>query len=242
MKKTLLVTLTILMLASGCSNTKHYAGADFRPPSGNFSMVVMRPRVEVGVLTAGGVVEPREDWSEQASRNLMAALESNQQMRGGRVTHAASDEDAGGEPGQAARLNRLHQAVGGTIRLHKYTPGLELPTKKNVFDWTLGTLAVNYGVVSKNDYALFLYASDNFSSGGRVALQAASMIGCVVGVCVMPAGGQQVGFASLVDLGTGRIVWFNFLLKGTGDIRTREGAQDMVDELFADMASPATAS
>ena len=49
---------------------------------------------------------------------------------------------------------------------------------------------------------------------------------------------MQVAFASLVDLKSGRVVWYNFLRKGTGDIRTRDGAADMVDELLSDMKPP----
>lgn len=244
MKKTrgLLLLVASLSLLGGCSNTTHHASADFVPPSRDYKMVVMRPQADVGVLTAGGGLEHREDWSEQATANLIVALQNAQHQRGGRATVAATDREAGGRPGQVAQLNRLHEAVGRSIRLHKYNPGLELPTKKNVFDWTLGESAVDYGRASGYDYALFLFASDSFSSGGRVALQAVSMLGCVVGVCYIPPGGQQIAFVSLVDLSTGRVVWYNFLLKGTGDIRTHEGAQDMVDELLADMKSPANRS
>ncbi len=47
-------------------------------------------------------------------------------------------------------------------------------------------------------------------------------------------GGQQVGFASLVDLETGDIVWFNRLVSGVGDLRTAEPARAAVDDLLAD--------
>jgi hypothetical protein len=61
------------------------------------------------------------------------------------------------------------------------------------------------------------------------------MLGCGFGFCVMPVGGMQFAFASLVDLKTGQVVWFNTLAATTGDIRTPEGAQKMVDSLLDEM-------
>jgi hypothetical protein len=201
----------------------------------------MRPDVTVSVLTAGGMLEPREDWTEQARANVLAALASQQAKRGGSAKIAVTIQDAGGDPKLVAELDRLHQAVGRSIQIHKYTPGMELPTKKNVFDWTLGEAAVNFGRSTGYDYALFLYASDSFSSGGRIALQAVSVLGCVVGVCIIPAGGKQIAFVSLVDLKDGRVVWYNYLYSEDGDIRELEGAAELVDRLLDDMrpAKPA---
>ena len=62
-----------------------------------------------------------------------------------------------------------------------------------------------------------------------------SVLGCVVGVCVMPNGGIQQAFVSLVDLKTGNVVWFNYLVSPVGDIRTPEGAAKMVDKLLETM-------
>jgi hypothetical protein len=223
------------LLLCARTTTRQQASSDFKPPQGDYKLVVMRPEVNVGLLTAGGIVEPREDWTNQARSNLLAALEKQQASRGGKTVIATTLNDAGADPALVANLNKLHEAVGRTIQLHKYTPGFDLPTKKGKFDWTLGEQAVQYGQLSGSDYALFLYASDSFSSGGRVALQAVSFLGCVVGVCVMPTGGQQVAFASLVDLKTGQVTWFNYLTSTVGDIREPQGAEVMVQKLLDSM-------
>jgi hypothetical protein len=47
-------------------------------------------------------------------------------------------------------------------------------------------------------------------------------------------GGSQVGFASVVDLKTGDIVWFNRLVRGAGDLRTPEAAAETVKALVSD--------
>jgi hypothetical protein len=93
------------------------------------------------------------------------------------------------------------------------------------------------------DYALFLHAEDSFASTGRIALQVLGVAGCVVGFCAPNiGGGGQFAYASLVDLHTGNVVWFNVLQAGTqvagvnmGDIRKPEGAAQMVDRLLGRM-------
>jgi hypothetical protein len=92
------------------------------------------------------------------------------------------------------------------------------------------------------DYALFLHAEDSFASTGRVALQVLGIAGCFVGFCAPQGGGGQSAYASLVDLRTGEVAWFNVLqtqsmMPGVdfGDIRTPEGAAQMVDRLLGRM-------
>lgn len=219
------------LLLSACTTTKQFADVGFTPPAGSYSLIVMRPDVSVGLLTAGGSVEPRQEWTDQARANLLKALQAQQEGHGGKVKVAMTREDAGGDPALVADLGRLHKVVGASIKFHKYGV-LPLPTKEKQFDWTLGEEAVTFGQASHYDYALFLHVEDSFESSGRVALQAVALLGCVVGVCMMPSGGQQAAYASLVDLKTGRVVWFNALASSVGDVRTEAGAQTMVTRLL----------
>ena len=196
----------------------------------------MQPDISVGTLTAGGLVEPREDWTIQSQEHILKALVNQQSARGGKTTVAAKLEDAGDNLEELNDLASLHKAVGGAIIAHKYFGGPNsLPTKKNSFDWTLGKSAVNYGAGSDYDYALFLHVETSFASGGRKTLQVAGWLSCAVGVCVGVTGGQQVAIASLVDLGTGYVTWFNTLVSGVGDIREPDGAADMVQRLLGPM-------
>jgi hypothetical protein len=142
-----------------------------------------------------------------------------------------------------AELERLHGAVGNSIALHKYL-GEDLPTKRRKgLDWTLGEQAVALGQRTGMDYALFLHAEDSFASTGRVALQVLGVAGCLVGFCAPNIGGAgQFAYASLVDLHTGKVVWFNVLQTGSqvagikfGDIRTPDGAAVMVERLLGRM-------
>jgi len=78
------------------------------------------------------------------------------------------------------------------------------------------------------DYALFVTARGTYSSAGRKA----AMIGMAMLGVSIPLGSQQI-FASLVDLRTGRVVWFNVATAGPqADIRTPEGASLLVKDLL----------
>jgi hypothetical protein len=227
---------------SGCVSTRQVADVEFQPPQGNYSLVVMRPDVQVGSVTAGGLVEPRAEWTEQARVNVLRALRQDQASRGGKTMVIETRSSVPGvDPKTIADLERLHNAVGNSIVLHKYMMQ-DLPTKRRGLDWTLGEDAVKFGRATGMDYALFLYAQDSVASTGRVALQVLGIAGCFVGFCAPQGGGGQTAFASLVDLKTGDVVWFNVLqtnsqLPGVsfGDIRTPEGASQMVQRLLGKM-------
>ena len=244
MNRRALILLSASSLAvAGCVQTRQFADVQFEPPRGDYSLVVMRPDVRVGLITTGGMVEQRADWTEQARANLLRALTEQQAGRGGRTMIAETRSSFPGvSPETVAALERLHGAVGNSIALHKYM-GANLPTKRRQgIDWTLGEDAVKFGRAVGMDYALFLYAEDSFASTGRTALQVIGLAGCFVGFCAPSGGGGQTAYASLVDLRTGEVVWFNVLqtssmLPGVqmGDIRTPDGAAQMVERLLGRM-------
>jgi hypothetical protein len=239
-----LALLTAASLAlSGCVQTKQIADVEFAPPEGDYSLIVMRPDVNVGLVTTGGLVEPRADWTEQARGHLLRALAEQQGGRGGKTRILETREGVEGVPAETiANLERLHNAVGNSIALHKYM-GATLPTKRRRgLEWTLGEEAVKFGRATGMDYALFLHAQDSFASTGRAALQILGIAGCFIGFCAPQGGGGQSAYASLVDLRTGEVVWFNVLQTSSlapgvqfGDIRTPEGAAQMVERLLGRM-------
>jgi hypothetical protein len=167
----------------------------------------------------------------------MAELRRQQAARGGRTLILERREDAAGFPAdKVADLERLFMAVGNAIVLHRYQR-VELPTKRRQgLDWTLGEDAIAFGRATGMEYALFLHAQDSYATDERIALQVLGVAGCLIGFCAPQIGaGSQQGYASLVDLRTGDVVWFNFLQAQTGDIRTPAGAAELVDRLLGNM-------
>ncbi len=238
------VAVGLSLIAAACVQTRQFADLQFTPPSGDYSLLVLRPDISVGSVTTGGMTEPRADWTESARTNVIAALKAQQGERGGRLVVAERRSDVPGVDADAvARLERLNYAVDESIVLHKYL-GAYLPTKRRRgLDYTLGQDAVNFGVRTGFDYMLFLHAEDSFASTGRVALQVIGIAGCFIGFCAPGVGGGgQLAYASLVDLRTGEVVWFNVLQTGTevagvnlGDIRTPDGAAQLVERLLGRM-------
>jgi hypothetical protein len=238
------LALAASLTVAGCVQTRQYADVQFTLPQGDYKLLVLRPDVTVGSLTTGGMVEPRADWTEQARANIIAALRAQQASRGGNATIIEHRNQLPGVPAEElANVERLNFVVDQSIVQHRYM-GDYLPTKSGKgLDWTLGDEAVQLGRKTGYDYALFLHAEDQVASTGRIALGVLGLAGCVVGFCAPNIGGaEQLDYASLVDLKTGEVVWFNVVDAASqipgiafGDLRSPQGAAQMVERLLGRM-------
>ena len=238
------IALVAGLLVSGCVETRQYADMQFTPPQGDYRLLVLRPDISVGSITTGGMIEPRADWTEQARRSVTEALRAQQAARGAQTLFIERrTELAGVTADELAEVERINLAVAQSIVLHKYL-GEYLATKRGRgLDWTLGQDAVRLGQKSGYDYALFLHAEDQVASTGRIALGILGAAGCFVGFCAPNIGGAtQLNYASLVDLKTGQVVWFNVVRARSqvpgikfGDLRTPEGAEQMIERLLGRM-------
>lgn len=228
----LLCLLLLAALLSGCTATRSYRASGYTVPLDRApSIILIEPDVEVGLLTTGGMLEANAEWTAQARASLVAALEAYQSQRGYRMRRVDPRSLPPAEAALFTDYERLHGAVGSAIAQFKYGE-VELPTKRDRFDWTLGPGAARLGeAAGGGTHALFLVARDSFASTGRVVMNilAAALFGGI------PGGGQRFAYASLVDLRTGDIVWFNVLQSSTGDIRTAEGARSTIETLFRTM-------
>ena len=235
------IALTAL---SGCVQTRQFEDLQFTPPSGEYKLLVLRPDVTVGSITTGGMVQPRADWTDEARTHIVEALRAQQATRGGNLTIV---EHRNALPGvgeqELADVERLNMAVDQSIVDAEYL-GNTLPSKRRRgLEWTLGDDAVKLGQKTGYDYALFMHAEDEVASKGRIILGVIGLAGCFVGFCSPNIGGQQqLDYASLVDLKTGKVVWFNVVTAGSqvpgikfGDLRTKEGAEPMVERLLGRM-------
>jgi hypothetical protein len=240
----LALALAAAASTTACVQTRQYADVQFTPPQGDYKLLVLRPDVTVSQLTTGGMSEARADWTEQARTSIVNALRTQQASRGGQtVVIEHRNEVPGVSAQELADIERLNFAVDQSIVLHKYL-GDYLPTKRGKgLDWTLGSDAVRLGQKTGYDYALFLHAEDQVASTGRVLLGVLGAAGCIVGFCAPNIGGAtQLDYASLVDLKTGEVVWFNVVQASSqvpgikfGELRTPQGAAQMIDRLLGRM-------
>lgn len=182
-------------------------------------VVVIEPDVILSELTAGGIAEPRADWTAAGKAFIKSdiaaflAVRNIDAVPSGEITNP-----------REIQLMKLNGAVGVAILENTI---LNLPTKRKDFNWTLGpgvaALRDRYGC----DYALFVFMRDSYSSAGRTAM----IIGAaLLGVGI--TGGRQIGLASLVDLRSGQIVWFNRLTSQYGSLKDAKDANDTVANLL----------
>jgi hypothetical protein len=224
--KTMIVVASFMLLAA--CNTTNSRLADVsavKPPAGSHILVVM-PDIELSELSMAGDATQKADWSQQARDNVYAALKSQAISRNLQVRDF---DPSTAESPKILQLLKLHSAVGQSILGFNY--GLySLPTKQGTFNWTLGDGARQLGKDYDADYALFTWGRGTYSTDGRKAAMVAMAL---VGVS-MPAGSQNL-LASLIDLKTGKVVWFNVSIASiSGDMRSPEGSRNLVETLVKD--------
>ncbi len=107
--------------------------AGFELPSGSGkTILVFRPTVSVGAQSTGGLFEPNGDWTEQARRNIEAALTEQQQRIGNRVV--AAPESYGADAQLVEEYAALFAAVSQSVIDYQFFVGERL----NEITWYAG--------------------------------------------------------------------------------------------------------
>jgi hypothetical protein len=201
--------------------SKHLAPGFTARPAGS-KLVIVPADMELYSISAGGVVEPRADWTEAAQKNLDAALDDQAKLLGTgftRLDRAQADE--------FYDIIALQQAVASAIAMHHHGGPLQLANKGDRLDWSLGDAVRPLKERTGADYALFTWVRDSYASNERkLAMLALALIGAI------SVGGEQNGRASLVDLNTGRVVWFNEISRMRGDLREPGAARETAEALL----------
>lgn len=216
----------VAWLVSGCV-TNNLATSGFTTLAPQAPVLLMPPDIKYYRVTASGLTEPNADWTDQARAafdNAFRAFSAQHALAVEKTTNVELSD-------RAVEYDKLHSAVGATILANHFGP-LKLPAKENAFDWSLGSKISDLGMSEGQRYALFVHYRDYQASGGRVGVAVfASLLGAAVYT------GHQTGFASLVDLQSGDVVWFNQVPLAQGDMRQPAGAERLVSQLFATLVT-----
>lgn len=189
-------------------------------------ILIFRPDIKVGEQTTAGLFQPNAEWHENARKELTAALLAAKKIH--RFDAVLQDEPIAGRAVQHAEYRALFRIIVSNAIRHKLFGQDPLPSKADRFDWSLGVGIAQLAVGSNADYGLFFFSHDGFESPGRKAAQlVASLMGA------SDTSGAHVGYAALVDLKTGDLLWLNVDLRATGDVRTAEGAAARIEQLLA---------
>ncbi|HEX9718735.1 MAG TPA: hypothetical protein VGA59_03315 [Ramlibacter sp.] len=219
------IVLAVVLFAGALqaqeSDPKHLAPGFHARPAGS-KLVIVPADMELFSISAGGVLEPKADWTEAAQRNFKAALAVRRDQLG---ANAVELQDA--ELDEFSELNALQRAVAEAVFVHHTGMGMKLPTKNERLDWSLGEAVKPLKARTGADYALFTWIRDSYASDERKATMIAmALLGAI------SFGGEQIGYASLVDLNSGRVVWFNDLRRMSGDMRDEKAAMETVETLL----------
>jgi hypothetical protein len=187
-------------------------------------VALMPPDVELYAISAGGIPEPREDWTRAAQQHIRDIYRERKAKAKVEVVELPEDGDEAVE-----HVKHLHGAVARAILLH-HRGQYALPSKQGRLDWTLGPDIEVLRKKSGADYALFLHVRDSYATTARVLTV---FVSALFGAIVMPGGVQQIS-ASLVDLRSGQVVWFHRLERVIGDLRERDAARETLDSLLYD--------
>ncbi len=223
----LIVAVATIIAMAGCATSTKVRQIDRLESVGdNPRILIMEPDIKYYLLTVSGLPVPHAEWTTAARENFANALKAYANERGTEIVMMTDSNQLGSAE---IAYSKLHAAVGLTIQVN-YFGQMRLPNKEGAFDWSLGPGVAEIGEKYNADYALFSYYRDYQASGGRVAF---AVLAAVAGVG-MSTGWEQ-GFASLVDLKTGDIVWFNVVRTSAGELRDEQGAGTVVTNLFKDM-------
>lgn len=224
-----LCVLAISIALSGYAQAEAWHKPGHHESQETVSVLLMPIDIELSILTTGGVKEVRADWTATAERLASEALKRELAQHHDEMVlyEEPSDPETSHLHNQ---ITKLHAAVGSTMFVYSALPSLTPPTAKDYSEWSLGDEVSSLRETSGADYALFVYIRDSYASAGRKALIG---IGALLGVAA--SAGSQIGFATLVDLRDGSVVWFNKLARGTGDLRTKSAAQETIAHLMEDL-------
>ena len=228
----------MVLILAGCVSTRVRTATDAAGAMLHVrgSVVLIDPDIELSEVTTGGMQEPRREWTETARRLYPDAVRELLAAHGAKLLPDYHPPVAMPASDRIRQLLLLHQAVASSILVHSQ-PGSELANKqggldrRGRFDWTLGPGTQVLQRATNADYGLFTYIRDSYTGSGRAAMRVigALLLGGDIG------GGEQIGLASLVDLRSGQIIWFNLLQADIGDLRDAAGARATVAHLLKDI-------
>lgn len=228
-----LATVAAVAAFAGCATPNAYVAKRVGNPAPvelPKKVVLIPAEVNVIEISAGGIPEPVQEWSEQASKNL---------------TEAVHREAGAGAPFAVVDLPALtpweqdilktHLAMYETVvaSINDYALSSDTLWKERTAElhYTLGPGLSFLQEKTGASAAMLIVGEDSVLTGGRLLLMAASAL--VFGFPAVPPGYSYFA-AGLVDLGTGDLLWHNFDWNiARRDLRKPEDANGLVSEVLA---------
>lgn len=196
------------------------------PADGPLNILILQSEIKVTEQTAAGLPRPSADWTALAREALTHALGEELATRQGKAETLAELSVA--DTALVHDYRNLFDSIAQSVISYKLLSNDRLPSKEGRFDWTMGEGLARLDKGGAAQYGLFYGTSDSYASKARTSVETVQVaLGMDVGK------GEHRGYAGLVDLKTGDLVWFKVDVRMSGDVRTAEGAKRRVAQLLS---------
>lgn len=199
----------ILTTACGCASTARKSPAFDNHISHTKVIAVMPADIQVYQLTAGGVRELMDEWSDAARKLMQETLRKHLAGRYGfEIKFVEEDWLRQNHKDLWERNRGLYGAVADSALVHAYPGENAFPPKLKNFDYTLGDEMRPLSEACGADALLFIRGIDHEATAGRAALFWWNLVlGAATGVTVIPLNPTFVT-VGLVDGASGEVEWF----------------------------------
>lgn len=189
-------------------------------------VLLLPPQMFVAELSAGGVIQKQNDWTKEASENLLLAAENHLRDKGQFETLRMPKLDEADDEKVESHI-ALYDRISYAIYIYGRGDNSGWEQKKTEWDYTRGEGLAFLREKTGADTALFFTGIDIISTSSR---RAAFAVGLMLGVAI-PLG-QSFISVGLADLKTGEIRWLSYDQSMTLDSRDPEMAKQLVEDFF----------
>jgi hypothetical protein len=234
----LLVAGVALLPSVGHSQSNFAPGFAKLPAGTKVALVPLD--VAIFEIDLNNFITPKPDWTQTVVENIQKEYLTLAQSLNIQFVEMKPNTD------QVAELQRMHLILARAITLHHFDRKRRLVSKKGELDWNIGAETGDLKQRTGADYALLTVVRDVRGTTGReLALGAITIASFAAsaaagGGMFVVFGTQQIAHATLIELGTGRIVWTSSPLewstrnRGPYDFRQRDQANELIATFFAD--------
>jgi hypothetical protein len=227
-----------LAVLAGCANKP---GASLHQSMGGNAPAQMPKKVmllpadfRVHEISAGGVVEKVDAWSEAANAH---AMKSMREFAASRLLLQVKEAPPLSETDKEAleQHQALYERVANSADFAR--SGMFQPWRERAasFDYTLGPGLQEFADRQDVDAAIILIGSDYISSAGRKATMALGILAAAfTGVAVVPAGGIAFVSVGVVDMRTGNLLWFSTNRAQNNDLREEAEMRGVLEALLSE--------
>ncbi len=220
----------LIIFLSGCATASYRVAPVFEKYFDTPKTITMvPPDIKIHRLTAGGIPELVDEWSDDAKKKIVRLLKDELDIFRS-VKVSLTDEGNLGEKDRdfLKEEKGLFYAVAYSIIMHTYSPENTFKHKLAHFDYTMGSEISALSDITGGDVLLFCSGTNYIWTAGRVALSVFAAV--VSGSMLMP--GPEWFIAALVDAKTGNIIWFNYISM-PGDLRNEEVDKKVIKAVFS---------